>query len=138
MTLPGRQWMNTCARGRSLEFRETDPRLSREEGAFVTIHKQGRLRGCIGNILGRGPLYQTVRDMAIAAAAKDPRFDPVQTQELKDMDIEISVLSKPRVIRNVDEIVLGKHGVIVSQGPGAPGSFCRRSPPKRDGRKRSS
>ncbi len=119
-----RQTMDEYVRtGKILEFRETDPRLSREEGAFVTIHKQGRLRGCIGNILGRGPLYQTVRDMAIAAAAKDPRFDPVQTQELKDMDIEVSVLSKPRVIQNVDEIVLGKHGVIVSQGPGHQGVF---------------
>ena len=109
--------------GNILEFRETDPRLLREEGAFVTIHKQGRLRGCIGNILGRGPLYQTVRDMAIAAAAQDPRFDPVQTQELKDLDIEVSVLSKPRVVQHVDEIVLGKHGVIVSQGPGHQGVF---------------
>ena len=109
--------------GKVLEFRETDPRLLREEGAFVTIHKQGRLRGCIGNILGRGPLYQTVRDMAIAAAAQDPRFDPVQTQELKDLDIEVSVLSKPRVVQHVDEIVLGKHGVIVSQGPGHQGVF---------------
>ena len=109
--------------GKILEFLETDPRLLREEGAFVTIHKQGRLRGCIGNILGRGPLYQTVRDMAIAAAAQDPRFDPVQTQELKDLDIEVSVLSKPRVVQHVDEIVLGKHGVIVSQGPGHQGVF---------------
>ncbi len=119
-----RQTMEEYVRtGKILEFRETDPRLSREEGAFVTIHKEGRLRGCIGNILGRGPLYQTVRDMAIAAAAQDSRFDPVQTQELKDLDIEVSVLSKPRVIQNIDEIVLGKHGVIVSQGPGRQGVF---------------
>ena len=54
---------------------------------------------------------------------KDPRFDPVQTQELKDLDIEVSVLSKPRVVQNVDEIALGKHGVIVSQGPGHQGVF---------------
>lgn len=119
-----RQTMDEYVRtGKILEFRETDPRLLREEGAFVTIHKQERLRGCIGNILGRGPLYQTVRDMVIAAAAQDPRFDPVQTQELNDLDIEVSVLSKPRVIQNVAEIVLGKHGVIVSQGPGHQGVF---------------
>ncbi len=109
--------------GKILEFRETDPRLLREEGAFVTIHKQGRLRGCIGNILGRGPLYQTVRDMAIASATKDQRFDPVQVEELQDLDVEVSVLSKPRVIQNVAEIVLGKHGVIVSQGPRHQGVF---------------
>src|SRR3989338_872324 len=109
--------------GKILEFRETDPRLSREEGAFVTIHGQGRLRGCIGNILGRGPLYLTVRDMAIAAATKDPRFDPVQPGELNDLDVEVSVLSKPRAIQNVAEIILGKHGVIVSQGPWHQGIF---------------
>ncbi|MBI5024609.1 MAG: AmmeMemoRadiSam system protein B [Candidatus Omnitrophica bacterium] len=119
-----RQTMDEYVRtGKTLEFLETDPRLLREEGAFATIHKQGRLRGCIGNILGRGPLCQTVRDMAIAAAAKDPRFDPVQAQELKDLDIEVSVLSKPRTIKNADEIILGKHGVIVSQGPGHQGVF---------------
>ena len=119
-----RQAMEEFVRtGKALEFRETDPRLLREEGAFVTIHNQGRLRGCIGNILGRGPLHQTVRDMAITSATKDSRFDPVQTEELKDLDVEISVLSKPRAIKNVDEIILGKHGVIVSQGPWHQGVF---------------
>jgi AmmeMemoRadiSam system protein A len=119
-----RQTMEEYVRtGKTLEFRETDPRLLMEEGAFVTIHMQGRLRGCIGNILGRGPLYRTVRDMAIAAATQDPRFDPVQAEELKDLDVEVSVLSKPRVIRDVDEIVMGKHGVIVSQGPWRQGVF---------------
>lgn len=119
-----RQTMEEYVRtGKTLEFRETDQRLLREEGAFVTIHKQGRLRGCIGNILGRGALSQTVRDMAIAAATKDPRFDPVQAEELKELDVEVSVLSKPRVIHNIDEIVLGKHGVIVSQGPWYQGIF---------------
>ncbi len=119
-----RQTMEEYVRtGKTLEFRETDPRLLMEEGAFVTIHKQGGLRGCIGNILGRGPLYRTVRDMAIAAATQDPRFDPVQAEELKDLDVEVSVLSKPRVIQDVDEIVMGKHGVIVSQGPWRQGVF---------------
>ncbi|OGX29415.1 MAG: hypothetical protein A2705_03765 [Omnitrophica WOR_2 bacterium RIFCSPHIGHO2_01_FULL_52_10] len=119
-----RQTMEEYVRtGKILEFRETDPRLSREEGVFVTIHRQGRLRGCIGNILGRGPLYHTVRDMAIAAAANDPRFEPVQAGELKELAVEVSVLSKPRVIQNSDEIVLGKHGVIVSQGPRHQGVF---------------
>ncbi len=119
-----RQTMEEYVRtGKVLEFSENDPRLSREEGAFVTIHKQGRLRGCIGNILGHGPLYQTVRDMAIAAAAKDPRFEPIRPEEIKDLTVEVSVLSKPRVIKNVNEIVLGKHGVIVSQGPWHQGVF---------------
>jgi AmmeMemoRadiSam system protein A len=54
--------------------------------------------------------------MAIAAASEDPRFEPVRADELKDIDIEISVLSRPRVVKSADEIELGKHGVIVSKG----------------------
>jgi len=98
------------------EPQEDDPRLLLKEGAFVTIHKQGDLRGCIGNIIGRQPLYKTVRDMAIAAATQDPRFTPLKESELKDIEVEISVLSEPRVIKNIDEFQIGKHGAIVSQG----------------------
>ena len=102
--------------GRAPEVKEADARLNEEEGAFVTLQKNGQLRGCIGNILGSGPLFQTVRSMAIAAASEDPRFHPVTEDELKDIDIEVSVLSKPRVAKSADEIVLGEHGVIVSRG----------------------
>ncbi len=102
--------------GKAAEVEEKDPRLNAEEGAFVTLHAHGQLRGCIGNIIGQGPLYRTVRDMGVAAASQDPRFPPVSAGELKDIDIEISVLSQPRVIGSVDEIQLGKHGVIVSRG----------------------
>jgi len=81
------------------------------------------LRGCIGNIFGKGPLCMLVRDMAISSATKDPRFPPVKETELDSLEIEVSVLSKPRVIKNVDEIQLGVHGVIVSQGPRYYGVF---------------
>ncbi len=101
--------------GKTLAVEETDPRLLEREGAFVTIHKHGQLRGCIGRIIGFAPLYLTVRDMAIAAATEDSRFEPVKAEELNDIDVEISVLSKPRVIANVDEIKMGVHGVIISQ-----------------------
>ena len=101
----------------------SDKRLSWEEGAFVTIHKNGNLRGCIGNIIGRKPLYQTVLDMAISSSTQDPRFPPVTVDELDDIDVEVSVLSKPKVITNIDEIQLGVHGVIVSQGPSHSGVF---------------
>ncbi|MCX5795861.1 MAG: AmmeMemoRadiSam system protein B [Elusimicrobia bacterium] len=102
--------------GHAPEVAETDKRLNAEEGAFVTLQKRGQLRGCIGNILGSGPLCKTVRAMAIAAASEDPRFPPVSADELKDIHIEVSVLSKPRAVKSADEIVLGKHGVIVSRG----------------------
>ena len=103
--------------GRKMEVGDVDPRLALNEGAFVTIHKNGQLRGCIGNIVTRKPLYVTVRDMAIAAATEDPRFPKVQPEELGQIDVEVSVLSLPRVIQDVGEIELGTHGVIVSKGP---------------------
>jgi len=114
------EYVNT---GEIFSVKEFDSRLSAVEGAFVTIHKKGQLRGCIGNVVGRGPLYLTVRDMAIAAASEDPRFSPVKKEEMKDLDIEISVLSKPYLISNIDEIKLGVHGVIISQGASHQGLF---------------
>lgn len=102
--------------GKQLEVSEDEPLLLKNMGAFVTIHKQGELRGCIGNIVGEGPLYLTVRDMAIEAATADPRFPSVSPRELKDIDIEISVLSKPQKVENVNEIKMGTHGVIVKKG----------------------
>lgn len=99
-----------------LNFQEDDHALNREMGAFVTIHKDGQLRGCIGNIIGRGPLYLTVRDMAIESSTGDPRFSPVSPSELKNIDIEISVLSEPEKIDDPNKIVMGKHGVIVRKG----------------------
>ncbi|MBF0122137.1 MAG: AmmeMemoRadiSam system protein B [Candidatus Omnitrophica bacterium] len=102
--------------GKAPEVQEADLRLNEEEGAFVTLQKKGQLRGCIGNIFGSGPLFQTIRSMAIAAASEDPRFNSVTADELKDIDVEISVLSKPRVAKSADEIILGEHGVIVSRG----------------------
>jgi AmmeMemoRadiSam system protein B/AmmeMemoRadiSam system protein A len=102
--------------GRRCDFTEDDPLLSTKMGAFVTIHKQGRLRGCIGNIIGQQPLYLTVRDMAIAAASDDPRFPAASKQELKDLDIEVSVLSQPKRVDDIEEIKIGLHGVIVKKG----------------------
>ena len=103
--------------GQILGVSEKDPRLLEHEGAFVTIHKNKALRGCIGNIVTDKPLYQTVRDMAIAAATQDPRFKPLTKEELSDIEVEISVLSKPERIKSIDEIQMGVHGVIVHQGP---------------------
>ena len=102
--------------GKAPDITVKDARLNEIEGAFVTIRKHGALRGCIGNIIGQEPLVQTVRDMAVAAASQDPRFPPVTVAELKDIDLEISVLSQPRRIKDASEIEMGKHGVIVSQG----------------------
>ena len=102
--------------GKAPDVSTKDVRLNEIEGAFVTIRKHGALRGCIGSIIGQHPLIETVRDMSVAAASQDPRFSPVTPAELKDIDVEISVLSAPRRVKDASEIVLGKHGVIVSDG----------------------
>lgn len=100
--------------GKTLEVEENDPVLKEIRGAFVTLHKKGQLRGCIGNIIGRKPLYLTIRDMAIASATQDlKRFNKVTEEELEKIDIEISALSPLKKITNPDEIILGKHGVLV-------------------------
>ena len=108
--------------GQALEIKEGDPILNKELGAFVTLHKDKQLRGCIGNIIGGGPLYLTVRDMAVESSTADPRFPKVAEDELKDVDIEISVLSELEKIDDPDLIEIGKHGVLV-RGPGGTGVF---------------
>lgn len=103
--------------GKTPEFEVKDERLQLKEGAFVTIHKSGQLRGCIGQIIPSDkPLWQVVREMAISASSKDPRFNPVSKRELDDIDYEVSVLSVPKSIDNWRNIELGKHGVIIKKG----------------------
>ena len=85
-------------------------------GAFVTIHKKGQLRGCIGNMVGHAPLVETIQEMAIASSTGDPRFHPVRAEELNEIDIEISVLSPMREIKDVNEIQVGVHGILMSRG----------------------
>ncbi len=109
--------------GETPEITATDPRLLKPEGAFVTLRNHGDLRGCIGRIISDQPLYLTIRDMARAAATEDTRFKSVTKEELKDIDVEISVLSVPERIKDVSEIQMGVHGVIVSKGNSARGVF---------------
>jgi AmmeMemoRadiSam system protein B/AmmeMemoRadiSam system protein A len=92
------------------------PTFSEPRGAFVTIHKQGKLRGCIGQIQARQPLIRTVAEMAVAAAFDDPRFPPLRREELKDIDIEISVLTPLQRITDVGEIQVGTHGIYLRRG----------------------
>jgi hypothetical protein len=90
--------------------------IQEKRGAFVSLKKNGRLRGCIGYIEARKPLVQTVSEMAQAAAFKDPRFPPLKKEELAGLDIEISVLTPLKKISDVDEIEVGKHGLYVVKG----------------------
>lgn len=90
--------------------------LNQKCGAFVSLHKQGRLRGCIGHFGEDVPLHEIVAEMARAAAFEDPRFPPVHREELGDIDIEISVLTPMRRIQSLDEFQLHKHGIYIRKG----------------------
>ncbi len=92
------------------------PRLRHKQGAFVTLKKRGRLRGCIGTILPRMPLYQAVISNARNAALKDPRFPEVTPGELGEIVVEVSALSVPKKIGGYGSIVVGRHGIILRQG----------------------
>lgn len=84
-------------------------------GVFVTLRLKGVLRGCVGLVDRTSPLWIGVRDMAIAAATKDTRFDPVQLSELEGMGIEISVLSDLQRISGPEEVRLGFHGIYLKK-----------------------
>ncbi|MDF7801266.1 AmmeMemoRadiSam system protein B [Pontiellaceae bacterium B1224] len=84
-------------------------------GAFVTIHKQGQLRGCIGEIFPRRPLIEAVSEHAVNAAFHDPRFPELREAELPEIDLEISALTPPYPVGSYEEIVIGQHGMVLSK-----------------------
>ena len=91
----------------------TSPILNDKRGAFVTLHKDGNLRGCIGRFITDEPLYIIIQKMAIQSAFQDYRFLPVQAEEIDNLHIEISVLSPLKKVKSVDEVELGKHGIYI-------------------------
>lgn len=98
-----------------INYTTQDPALLSKKGVFVTLKKRGYLRGCIGFIEPVLPLYETVVRASILAACRDIRFNPVTADELKDLEIEISVLTLPKRIHDPQVIEVGKHGLIISQ-----------------------
>jgi hypothetical protein len=92
------------------------PTLQKQCGAFVSLHKNGRLRGCIGHFGEDVPLYEIVEEMARAAAFEDPRFLNVTREELDELEIEISVLTPMRRIYSLDEFELHRHGIYIRKG----------------------
>ncbi|CAO0822323.1 Protein MK0488 [Desulfarculales bacterium] len=87
--------------------------LSFQRGAFVTLHRREQLRGCIGNFTSPHALVRTVEKMAVAAASQDPRFMPVRPSEMPEIDLEISVLSPLKPIKDISEIEVGRHGIYI-------------------------
>lgn len=92
------------------------PKLKMELGAFVTLHINNQLRGCIGYIIAQKPLFETIVEAAKHSAFGDPRFPELSRDELDDVEIEISVLSEFEPIKSYDEIEVGKHGLLLEEG----------------------
>ncbi len=92
---------------------DLDGALGQSRGAFVTLTREGRLRGCIGYIQGFKPLTEAVIDNARNAAVGDPRFPPLNEQELEGLEWEISALTPLRSVPSPDAIRIGVHGVLL-------------------------
>jgi AmmeMemoRadiSam system protein A len=104
-----------------VEKRESIPDVPADEvlrqpgGAFVTLHRRGRLRGCVGQLPSKQPLVEVVAHCAKAAALEDPRFKPVRADEVAEIEIELSILSGLEDV-TLGRIEAGKHGLVVSRG----------------------
>lgn len=96
--------------------KHSDRGLNRKQGAFVTLLKEGKLRGCVGHVQDDLPLYEVVGLMALQSAVNDHRFPSVTIDELHQIDIEISILSSFRRIKRIQEIKLGRDGVSLTIG----------------------
>lgn len=96
--------------------RSISSNLKKPMGAFVTLKINGALRGCIGRFISSEPLFNVVQESAISSAFEDPRFSPLSKAEFKNTDIEITVLGPLKKINNINEIVLGKHGIYIKKG----------------------
>jgi len=108
---------STIRKGTVPDLKPATGRLSEYRGVFVTLNEHGDLRGCIGYIEGVKPLYEAVRDMAVAASTEDYRFPRVDPKELKDIEVEITVLTPMQACPDPEhQIVLGKHGIVVKKG----------------------
>ena len=99
-----------------LDRSRVPPCCTLKRGVFVTLKKHNDLRGCIGYVDGIKPIYQAVIDNSFNAAFRDPRFQPLRRDELRAVTIEISVLTEPREIASINEIEIGRDGLIIGEG----------------------
>ena len=85
-------------------------------GAFVSIHRGHELRGCLGRLEDVWPIARVVAHLGRAVADSDPRFEPVTVDDLETLSIEISALTPEREVHSLDEIEIGRHGLIIERG----------------------
>jgi AmmeMemoRadiSam system protein A len=113
-----RQTLNDyLSKGKQPDFKPASPGLTEQRAAFVTlrVRETGELRGCIGEVIAREPLWECVRNMAVAAATEDPRFMPVTADQVPGLHIEISALTPMKPIQP-KEVVVGRHGLMIVRG----------------------
>jgi AmmeMemoRadiSam system protein A len=109
--------IETCLKQeKPMGFDSPSGELLLPRGCFVTLRKSGHLRGCIGTFDPSQPVYKNVSRMAAASATEDPRFSPVTLQELPEIRIEISILGETLRMRFLEEIEIGRHGVLIKYG----------------------
>ncbi len=112
-----RQAIRSQLAGETYTLPEAGTRLYERGAAFVTLHLDGQLRGCIGELEARQALIESVRRNALNAAFKDPRFPPLTAEEYPGIDIEISCLTPAVPIADLDQFEIGRHGIIMERGP---------------------
>ncbi len=112
-----RETITAHLRGMKKPPAATDDQVLKEKrGAFVTLHVDGDLRGCIGYPLPYKPLVETISEMALAAATQDYRFESIRENELERLRVEISALTLPSAVQDPTEVEVGRHGIIISKG----------------------
>lgn len=92
------------------------PGLMQYAGVFVSLYKQGKLRGCVGRFTPDKPLHELVQEIAVASAFNDHRFSPVKADEIPELKTEISILTPLKKINSIDEIEMGRHGIYMKKG----------------------
>ena len=95
------------------------PIFSEKYGVFVSLHRKGRLRGCIGYVQAYKTLYESLIDLSQAAAFRDNRFRPIIADEFDELEIEISILSPLSVVTDYEEIVVGRDGLVIQHPAGS-------------------
>jgi AmmeMemoRadiSam system protein A len=111
------RWLGQPTSGVTEGLEDLPAVLHEMRGAFVTLHVDGQLRGCIGSVRPTASLGRLVAELAVAAASRDYRFPNLEAAELDRLEIEISVLSPPLSIDSPEEIEVGRHGLIAARGP---------------------
>ena len=111
-----RESIRAALTGDPARYPEPTENLEQHCGAFVTLHKQESLRGCIGHIFAVRPLYAGIQELARSSAFDDPRFPPLQLSEYAEVDIEISVLTPLEKAESVEQIEVGVHGLYIKSG----------------------